>query len=84
MINATNWSSTWELRRKIPFNNWFTWDIILPFCMKNIWITRNHNLFNHKDNPIPVENTIVEATKYTLTSKTFTPTTNPTNIIYIK
>lgn len=76
--------NAFKLLSKNPFNSWYTWDTILPICMRNIWLTENDNLFNHKDNSIPVERTIADATEYGLLTQTSTSTTKPTNIIYLK
>lgn len=38
----------WQSNKNEALNSWVTWGTFLPFCLWNIWLTRNSNVFNDK------------------------------------
>nr|XP_016507519.1 PREDICTED: uncharacterized protein LOC107825207 [Nicotiana tabacum] len=63
------WQSTWNTLKNVLFNNYICWDNLIPFCLWNIWLTRNINVFNNKKEHINANNTISKATEYLMLTK---------------
>lgn len=67
-----------------PLNSYLTWGSLFPHCLREIWLTRNDNLFNNKCNPINSDNAIDNASEYTLLAKSIKSPTNTHHIISLK
>lgn len=65
-IQSDNWTVTWNSLKNKPFNPILPRDILIPFCLWNIWLTRNSNLFNKKYEKINASNVISRAVEYYL------------------
>lgn len=65
-------------------NSWLTWDLLLPYCLWAIWITRNDNLFTNHHNFTMTDGAISEATDYTLLAKNKTNHSATNKTISIK
>ena len=47
IISIINWDAYWRNTHNKPFNNIIKLKTLIPFCLWNIWITRNNNIFNN-------------------------------------
>lgn len=41
-----------------------TWNILLPYCLWQIWTTKNNNTFEHKSNSVSLANTLGLVTEF--------------------
>lgn len=52
-INFANWLQAWNTLRWKGYNDFISWDHIIPQCMWSSWLKRNENLFNKKGDHWP-------------------------------
>lgn len=48
MITAQHWNNHWKDLSQQKHNNWLRWNILFPFYLWHLWLNRNNNIHNNK------------------------------------